>query len=47
MPGARPSFLLELPPLRLPHASNVLIKTVARLEWYLKEVVPLFLLGSR
>jgi len=26
--------------------SNVVIKTLARLEWYLKEVVPLFLLGA-
>jgi len=26
--------------------SNVLIKTLARLEWYLKEVIPLFLLGT-
>jgi ferrous iron transport protein B len=26
--------------------SNVLVKTLARVEWYLKEVVPLFLLGT-
>jgi ferrous iron transport protein B len=25
---------------------NILIKTVARLEWYLKEVLPMFLLGT-
>jgi len=32
--------------LRLPEAKLVLTKTVARLEWYAREVVPLFLLGS-
>lgn len=39
-------LVVELPPLRLPQASNVVIKTLARLEWYIKEVVPLFLLGA-
>jgi ferrous iron transport protein B len=38
--------VLELPPLRLPVLSNVITKTVARLEWYLKEVIPLFLAGT-
>jgi ferrous iron transport protein B len=46
VPGERSALLVELPPLRLPRASNVLVKTAARLEWYLKEVVPLFLLGT-
>lgn len=46
VPGERLPLLVELPPLRWPLASNVLLKTLARLEWYLKEVVPLFLLGS-
>lgn len=46
IPGDRPSLLLELPPLRLPLMSNVLMKTLARLEWYLREVIPLFLLGT-
>jgi ferrous iron transport protein B len=46
LPGERSSLLLELPPLRLPVLSNVLTKTFSRLEWYLKEVVPLFLLGT-
>jgi ferrous iron transport protein B len=32
--------------MRSPQISNVLIKTFARLEWYLKEVVPLFILGT-
>jgi ferrous iron transport protein B len=46
VPGERSPLLMELPPLRLPVPSNVLVKTAARVEWYLKEVVPLFLLGS-
>jgi ferrous iron transport protein B len=46
VPGERSTLLLELPPLRPPRASNVLIKTAARVEWYLKEVVPLFLIGT-
>ncbi len=46
VPGERSSLLVELPPLRRPMLSNVVIKTVARVEWYLKEVVPLFLVGT-
>jgi ferrous iron transport protein B len=45
-PGERTMLLVELPPLRLPLFSNVVLKTLARLEWYLKEVVPLFLAGA-
>lgn len=46
IPGQRSDFILELPPIRMPQLSNILIKTVARLEWYLKEVLPLFVLGT-
>ena len=46
VPGARTSLLVELPPMRWPVVSNVVLKTLARLEWYLKEVVPLFLIGT-
>lgn len=46
VPGERVKLLVELPPLRIPLASNVLLKTLTRLEWYLKEVVPLFLIGT-
>lgn len=45
-PGGPTDFILEIPPLRTPQLSNVLIKTFSRLEWYLKEVIPLFLLGT-
>jgi ferrous iron transport protein B len=46
LPGRGSDFILELPPLRLPRARNILVKTVARVEWYLKEAVPLFVLGT-
>jgi len=46
IPGQRADFLLELPPLRMPQISNVFIKTLWRIEWYLKEAVPLFILGT-
>ncbi len=46
VPGERTQLLVELPPLRWPVLSNVLLKTLARLEWYIKEVVPLFLIGT-
>jgi ferrous iron transport protein B len=46
MPGQRVPLVVELPPLRLPVFSNVLIKTAARLEWYVKEAVPMFLGGT-
>ena len=46
LPGRTSDFLLELPPLRLPRLENLLVKTLARIEWYLKEAVPLFVLGT-
>jgi len=46
IPGQRSDFILELPPIRAPQIGNITIKTVARLEWYLKEVLPLFVLGT-
>jgi len=44
--GESSDFILELPPMRRPQASNVALKTLARLQWYLKEVIPLFVLGT-
>lgn len=46
IPGERSDFILELPPLRLPEPGNIALKTVTRVEWYLKEVIPLFLLAT-
>jgi ferrous iron transport protein B len=43
----RPSdFLIELPPIRRPMIGNITVKTLARIEWYLREVIPLFVLGT-
>ncbi|MCX8022553.1 MAG: ferrous iron transport protein B [Syntrophorhabdaceae bacterium] len=46
MPGERPSFYMEIPPLRLPKISNVLTKTWARVYWYFKEIFPMFIFTS-
>ncbi|MDP1852872.1 MAG: ferrous iron transport protein B [Candidatus Omnitrophota bacterium] len=44
--GETSEFIMELPPVRLPLMSNILNKVKARLFWYLKEAVPLFVLGT-
>ena len=46
VPGERPTFYMELPPLRLPTLGNVVVKTYTRMEWYFREVFPLFILAS-
>ncbi|HID26981.1 MAG TPA: ferrous iron transport protein B, partial [Methanosarcinales archaeon] len=46
IPGERSDFIMEIPPLRVPQISNVLTKTYIRMEWFLFEAVPLFLLGT-
>jgi ferrous iron transport protein B len=46
LPGGTSPFVVELPPMRLPSVSNVLVKTAARVEWYLREALPLFLAGT-
>ena len=46
LPGSTGDFIVELPPMRVPRLSNILIKVLARTEWYLKEAVPLFILGT-
>ena len=46
IPGRSSDFILEIPPLRLPSIKNVIVKTLMRLEWYLREAVPLFVLGT-
>jgi ferrous iron transport protein B len=46
LPGTPAPFYMELPPMRLPRFSNVMLKTLARLHWYFLEVFPLFLLAS-
>ncbi|MES0488606.1 MAG: ferrous iron transport protein B [Leptospirales bacterium] len=46
MPGRTSMFLMELPPLRLPQAINIFRKTYMRSKWYIKEAVPIFILGT-
>jgi len=46
MPGESSSFIMEIPPIRKPQFSNILVKTIARMEWYFREVIPLFILGT-
>jgi ferrous iron transport protein B len=46
IPGSGSDFVLELPPIRIPRLGNIAVKTMARIEWYLKEAVPLFILGT-
>ena len=46
IPGDSGDFLLEIPPMRMPRLSNILIKVAARTEWYVKEAVPLFIIGT-
>jgi ferrous iron transport protein B len=46
VPGEPSDFVLELPPIRVPQLTNILVKTLARVQWYLKEAVPLFILGT-
>lgn len=46
VPGETGDFILEIPPARVPKLSNITIKVLARTEWYLKEAVPLFIVGT-
>lgn len=46
IPGPDNPLILEIPPFRLPSMRNIILKTLARVEWYLKEVIPIFILGT-
>lgn len=46
VPGAQPSFFMELPPLRWPKLSHIAQKTWTRLVMYIKELIPIFILIS-
>ncbi len=46
IPGRRPLLIQEIPSIRIPQFLNILTKTRVRLIWYLKEAVPLFILGT-
>jgi ferrous iron transport protein B len=46
LPGESSAFVLELPPMRMPQLGNIVVKTMARIEWYLREALPLFVVGT-
>jgi ferrous iron transport protein B len=45
-PGETSEFILEVPPMRRPQLKNVMSKTLIRLNWYLREVIPIFVVGT-
>jgi ferrous iron transport protein B len=46
LPGRKADFIFEIPPLRFPRLSNIVVKTYLRVVWFLREAIPLFLLGT-
>jgi ferrous iron transport protein B len=46
VPGTPSDFIFEIPPLRLPRPGNILLKTWMRVVWFLREAIPLFLIGT-
>ncbi len=44
--GSGSDFLMEMPPFRRPKITNILMKTYYRTKWFLREAVPLFVLGT-
>lgn len=46
MPGKSSALLIDLPPLRLPRAENVIRKTLTKSFFFMKEAYPWFFLGS-
>lgn len=46
LPGERPVFYMEIPPLRRPQLYNVGVKTLTRMKSYFFEIFPLFILAS-
>lgn len=46
IPGKKSAFLAELPPYRIPRAKNVFLKTYHRAKWFVKEALPLFIIGT-
>jgi ferrous iron transport protein B len=46
VPGEKPMFYMEIPPMRLPQFQNVMVKTLSRMQWYFMEIFPLFMIAS-
>lgn len=46
LPGDKPLFYMEIPPLRIPSLRNIFSKTFSRVSSYFSEIFPLFILAS-
>ena len=46
LPGKSEALLIDLPPMRMPRAENVLKKTWKKSWSFLKESVPMFILAG-
>ncbi|MHC4251417.1 MAG: FeoB small GTPase domain-containing protein [Planctomycetota bacterium] len=46
VPGGGADLLIEIPPFRIPSARNAVVKTYHRVKWFMREAVPIFLLGT-
>jgi ferrous iron transport protein B len=46
LPGGGSDFLIEVPPFRRPGLKNIVVKTYHRVKWFMREAVPIFLLGT-
>ncbi len=44
--GTRSDFILELPPLRIPKLANIMLKTGARVKWFVREALPFFIFAT-
>lgn len=44
--GESTNFIIEIPKMRIPSIINILSKVKMRLVWYMKEVVPLFIVAT-
>lgn len=44
--GESTNFIIEIPKMRIPSIVNILSKVKMRLVWYMKEVVPLFIVAT-
>jgi len=46
LPGEGADLLIEVPPFRWPRPGNAIVKTYHRVKWFMREAVPMFLLGT-
>lgn len=46
LPGARPSFIMEIPPMRVPKPLQIVKRAALKTYFFMKEAVPVFILAS-